>query len=137
MAAIKSRNTKPEVYVRKLLFSQGYRYRIAPTNIPGHPDAWLAKYNTALFIHGCFWHRHQGCRYCYTPRSRTEYWMRKFAGNIERDLMVQKKLKESGIRQLIVWECTVRRMVRNVEYQSRMIILIRMFLKGEEAFLNL
>ena len=69
MAAIRSKNTKPEVYLRKLLFAQGFRYRIAAKNVPGHPDMFLRKYNTAIFVHGCFWHHHKGCRYAYNPKS--------------------------------------------------------------------
>ena len=89
MAAIRSRDTKPEVYFRKLLFAKGYRYRIAAKNIPGHPDIFLRKYNTAIFIHGCFWHRHHGCKYAYTPKSREDFWQNKFEANIKRDYIVK------------------------------------------------
>ena len=78
MSAIRSKNTKPEVYLRKLLFAQGYRYRIADKSVPGHPDIFLRKYNTAIFVNGCFWHRHPGCKYAYTPKSRVEFWQKKF-----------------------------------------------------------
>ncbi len=77
MSAIRSKNTKPEVYLRKLLFAQGYRYRIADKSVPGHPDIFLRKYNTAIFVNGCFWHRHPGCKYAYTPKSRVEFWQKK------------------------------------------------------------
>ena len=70
MSAIRSRDTKPEVYFRKLLFAQGYRYRLNAKTVPGHPDIYLKKYNTAIFVHGCFWHRHPGCKYTYMPKSR-------------------------------------------------------------------
>lgn len=74
MAAIHSRNTKPEIWFRKQLFARGYRYRLNTNRIQGHPDIYLRKYNTAIFIHGCFWQRHQGCKYAYMPKSRVEFW---------------------------------------------------------------
>ena len=86
MAKIRSRDTKPEEYVRKLLFGQGYRYRKNVSNVPGHPDAWMAKHNAAVFVHGCFWHRHEGCKYAYTPKSHTDFWQNKFLKNIQRDI---------------------------------------------------
>lgn len=82
MSAIRSKNTQPEVYLRKLLFAQGYRYRIADKSVPGHPDIFLRKYNTAIFVNGCFWHRHPGCKFAYTPKSRVEFWQKKFDDNL-------------------------------------------------------
>ncbi len=113
MSRIKSKNTKPEVYLRKLLFAKGYRYRIAPKYVPGHPDIYLKKYNTAIFVHGCFWHRHTGCKYAYTPKTRVEFWGKKFSDNIMRDQIVREELKQKGIKQLIIWECTIETMKRN------------------------
>lgn len=110
MSAIRSKNTKPEVYLRKLLFAQGYRYRIADKSVPGHPDIFLRKYNTAIFVNGCFWHRHPGCKYAYTPKSRVEFWQKKFDDNVRRDSAVKAELLEHGIKCLIVWECTIKRM---------------------------
>ena len=104
MSAIRSKNTKPEVYLRKLLFAQGYRYRIADKSVPGHPDIFLRKYNTAIFVNGCFWHRHPGCKYAYTPKSRVEFWQKKFDDNVRRDSAVKAELLEHGIKCLIVWE---------------------------------
>lgn len=78
MSAIHSKNTRPEIYFRKLLFAEGYRYSLNAKNIPGHPDIYLRKYNTAIFINGCFWHRHEGCKYAYLPKSRVEFWQKKF-----------------------------------------------------------
>ncbi len=109
MSAIRSKNTKPELYIRKELFSRGYRYRIAPSYIPGHPDIYLAKYNLAVFVHGCFWHRHTGCKYAYMPKSRVEFWEKKFSDNIRRDEEVKQLLYNEGIRTLIVWECAIKR----------------------------
>ena len=113
MAAIRSKDTKPEVYLRKLLFAQGYRYRKNYKKIPGHPDIYLPKYRTAIFVHGCFWHRHQGCKYAYMPKSNIEFWKKKFQDNIERDVEVKSELGKMGIKEVIVWECTVKEMKRN------------------------
>ena len=113
MAAIRSKDTKPEVYLRKLLFAQGYRYRKNYTKIPGHPDIYLPKYRTAIFVHGCFWHRHRGCKYAYVPKSNIEFWKKKFQDNIERDVEVKSELGKMGIKEVIVWECTVKEMKRN------------------------
>lgn len=118
MAAIRSRDTKPEVYLRKLLFAKGYRYRIADKNIPSHPDVFLRKYNTAIFVHGCFWHRHPGCKYAYTPKSRIEFWQKKFDDNVRRDAVVAEELQKQGIKQLIVWECTVKQMKKSRSVES-------------------
>lgn len=109
MAAIRSKDTKPELYIRKELFFRGYRYRIAPDYIPGHPDIYLAKYNLAVFIHGCFWHRHAGCKYAYTPKSRVEFWNKKFSDNTRRDEEVKQLLRNRGIRILVVWECAIKK----------------------------
>lgn len=113
MSAIRSKNTKPEVYLRKLLFAQGYRYRITDKSVPGHPDIFLRKYNTAIFVNGCFWHRHPGCKYAYTPKSRVEFWQKKFDDNVRRDSAVKAELLEHGIKCLIVWECAIRRMQKS------------------------
>ena len=121
MAAIRSRDTKPEVYLRKLLFARGYRYRIADKNIPGHPDIFLRKYNTAIFIHGCFWHRHTGCKYAYTPKSRIEFWQKKFDDNVRRDAVVAEELQKQGIKQVVIWECTIKQMMRESVFQMKML----------------
>lgn len=131
MAKIRSRDTKPEDYVRKLLFGQGYRYRKNVSSIPGHPDAWLAKYNTALFVHGCFWHRHAGCRYAYTPKSRVDFWMGKFRKNIARDTAVREQLAARRIRVLVIWECTVKRMMKSDEERERVLDRIVKFLTSD------
>ena len=135
MAKIRSRDTKPEDYVRKLLFGQGYRYRKNVSGIPGHPDAWLPKYNTALFVHGCFWHRHTECRYAYTPKSRVDFWTDKFRKNIARDAAVREQLAAGRIRVLVIWECTVNRMMRSEEERERVLGRIVKFLTSDgEAF---
>ena len=121
MAAIRSKNTKPEVYLRKLLFAEGFRYRIAESSVPGHPDIFLRKYNTAVFVNGCFWHRHQGCKYAYTPKSRIDFWQKKFDANVRRDSMVKRDLQNRKIKQLIVWECTIKKMQRDKVYEQHII----------------
>ena len=131
MAKIRSRDTKPEEYVRKLLFSRGYRYRKNVNHVHGHPDAWLAKYKTALFVHGCFWHRHAGCKYAYMPKSRIEFWETKFRKNIERDVVVRKQLAEKGIRILIIWECTVKKMMRSEDTQEAILQKVIQFLESD------
>ena len=113
MAAIHSKNTKPEIYLRKLLFARGYRYGVNSKSVPGHPDIYMKKYNTAIFVHGCFWHRHRGCKYAYVPKSNIEFWKKKFQDNIERDVEVKSELGKMGIKEVIVWECTVKEMKRN------------------------
>lgn len=113
MSKIRSKDTKPEVWFRKELFARGYRYRKNIASIPGHPDLWLAKYNTAVFVHGCFWHRHEGCKYAYMPKSRVEFWEKKFQKNVERDNAIREQLQNQGIKVLIIWECTVNRMMKS------------------------
>ena len=137
MSAIRSKNTKPEVYLRKLLFAQGYRYRIADKSVPGHPDIFLRKYNTAIFVNGCFWHRHPGCKYAYTPKSRVEFWQKKFDDNVRRDSAVKAELLEHGIKCLIVWECTIKRMVKSSDVEKQIIQQCTSFLRTEAKRLEL
>lgn len=131
MSAIRSKNTKPEIYIRKLLFAKGYRYRIAEKSVPGHPDIFLRKYNTAIFIHGCFWHRHPGCRYAYMPKSRTDFWRKKFESNIKRDCIVKSELREQGVKCLLIWECTVKLMMKNSEECEKYLKKIETFLRTD------
>ena len=112
MAAIRSKDTKPEIYFRKLLFAKGYRYSLNSKKVPGHPDMYLRKYNTAVFVHGCFWHRHGGCKFAYMPKSRIEFWKNKFEVNQKRDLVVRNELFENNIKCLVVWECSIKKMKR-------------------------
>ena len=131
MSKIRSKDTKPEEYIRKLLFSHGVRYRKNVKNVPGHPDAWLARYNTAVFVNGCFWHRHEGCKYAYMPKSRIEFWNDKFQKNIARDKVVEDQLKEQGIRSLVIWECTVRKMMQKSNIESDTLNLVEDFLHSD------
>ena len=134
MAAIKAKDTKPELFIRKLLFSKGYRYSLYAQKVPGHPDLYMRKYNTAVFVHGCFWHRHTGCRYCYMPKSRVTYWEKKFQGNIDRDIIVKKQLLEKGIKCLVIWECTVKKIKKDLILREQVLERICGFLNSEELY---
>ncbi|MBA4317990.1 MAG: very short patch repair endonuclease [Flavobacterium sp.] len=105
MAAIKSKNTKPEIVLRKMLHANGLRFRLHRKDLPGKPDIVLPKYKTVIFVHGCFWHRHKNCKRASTPKSNIKYWIEKFKYNIERDLRIKNKLKSYKLNVLIVWEC--------------------------------
>ena len=137
MSAIRSKDTKPEIYLRKLLFAEGYRYRIAEKSIPGHPDMFLRKYNTAIFVHGCFWHRHQGCKYAYMPKSRVEFWQKKFDDNVRRDTVVKVALQENNVKCLIVWECTIKQMMKDSDVERRIINECRSFLSADELLIEI
>ena len=137
MARIRSKDTKPEIWFRKKLFGRGYRYRKNVNNIPGHPDIWLAKYNTAVFVNGCFWHRHSGCKYAYMPKSRVEFWQKKFRNNMERDNIVRYQLQKEGVRMLIIWECTVKSMIKDTILRENVLDRIDKFMRSEESFLEL
>ena len=137
MSAIKRADTRPEIYIRKLLFRSGYRYRLQVNTVPGHPDIWMRKYNTAIFVHGCFWHRHKGCKQAYTPKSRTEFWNNKFETNIRRDQAVLEQLKSSGIRCLIIWECTIKQVQRKNGDPEKLMSEIEQFLLSDRQYSEL
>jgi DNA mismatch endonuclease, patch repair protein len=105
MSRVRTRDTEPELIVRKLLHSLGYRFRLAPQRLPGKPDVVLPKYKAAIFIHGCFWHGHKGCARGARPASNTKFWNQKIDGNIRRDRKVQQALKSLGWRVLVLWQC--------------------------------
>lgn len=134
MSAIRSKDTRPEIYFRKGLFARGYRYRIASSSVPGHPDLYLAKYNLAVFINGCFWHRHSGCKYSYTPKTRTAFWQNKFESNITRDQKVYSELKEKRIRCLIVWECAIRQAKKKKWSEDSLFDKAVDFIESDEMF---
>lgn len=108
MKSVGRENTRPEIVVRKLLHSLGLRFRLHRKALPGSPDIVLPRHRTAVFVHGCFWHRHPGCRYASTPKTRQDYWLPKFAANVERDARKSSQLEELGWRVLVVWECETR-----------------------------
>ena len=105
MSRIKAENTKPEERVRKYLFSRGFRYRKNDARLPGKPDIVLPKYKTIILVNGCFWHKHEGCKYFVWPNNNAEFWKEKLEKNAERDLLVQQKLRSLGWRVIVVWEC--------------------------------
>lgn len=137
MAAIKSKDTTPELYIRKGLYKLGYRYRKNYAGIIGSPDIWLGKYNTAIFIHGCFWHRHKNCKYAYTPKSRKDFWLTKFERNVARDEEVFLQLKQQGIKTLIIWECTVKEMQHSKDAENSCFDRIEAFLNTKESYLEI
>ena len=108
MSGIRARDTKPEVLVRKALFRAGFRFRLHRRDLPGSPDVVLPGRRVAVFVHGCFWHAHDGCRYAKTPATRREFWESKLAANVERDKRAREVLLSAGWRVLVVWECATR-----------------------------
>lgn len=137
MSKIKSKNTKLEEYIRKRLFEKGYRYRKNCSSVFGHPDIWILRHNVAVFVNGCYWHRHKGCKYAYMPKSRVEFWDKKFRANIARDMEVKKTLEDQGIRMLIIWECTVKKMIKSSEVENTIMSSIDTFVTSENSYLEL
>jgi DNA mismatch endonuclease (patch repair protein) len=112
MSRIRSCDTMPERAVRSLLHRMGYRFRLHHKALPGRPDVVLTRYRTVVLVHGCFWHRHEACRFAYTPKTRQRFWRAKFTANVVRDRVVQKELRKRGWRVVVVWECELRNMER-------------------------
>lgn len=107
MAGIKGKNTRPELAVRSLVHGMGFRYRLHRKDLPGSPDLVFPRLKKVIFVHGCFWHRHPGCRFAYTPKSNSQFWLDKLEGNIRRDGQAVMALEALGWQVLIVWECEV------------------------------
>jgi len=108
MSRIKGKDTKPEMLVRKYLFAHGFRYRLHVKELPGKPDIVLPKYKTVIFVHGCFWHGHKGCKYFTIPKTRTEWWLNKIKGNTCRDKKAEIELNVLGWKVIVVWECELK-----------------------------
>ncbi len=108
MSRIRGRDTEPERLVRSALHRAGFRFRLYKDNLPGRPDVVLPKYMTVIFVHGCFWHRHQGCQFSYNPKTRITFWKAKFRANEMRDLKVRRILRRMGWRVVVFWECETR-----------------------------
>lgn len=108
MSRIKGKNTKPEMLVRKFLFANGFRYRLNVKSLPGKPDIVLPKYETVIFINGCFWHGHEGCRYFVVPKTRTEWWLDKIKGTQKRDREKEIELNVLGWKVITIWECQLK-----------------------------
>ena len=108
MARVRATDTRPEMTVRRLVHGLGYRYRLHSRQLPGRPDLVFAGRRKVIFVHGCFWHRHLGCRLARTPKSRVDFWRAKLDGNRRRDLVKQRELRELGWQSLVVWECQLK-----------------------------
>ena len=108
MSRIKGKNTKPEMLVRKFLHAHGFRYRLHDKKLPGKPDIVLPKYKTVIFVHGCFWHGHEGCKYYVVPKTKTEWWLNKINGNKNNDTKAFNTLKENGWKIITLWECDLK-----------------------------
>ncbi len=109
MSQIRSKNTKPELVVRKYLFGQGFRYRLHRKDLPGKPDIVLPKYITVIFVHGCFWHGHEGCKYFVVPKTKTEWWLNKIERNKQLDIKNIEKLKENNWNVIVLFECELKK----------------------------
>ena len=131
MSRIRGANTKPELAVRSMLHRMGYRFRASDKKLPGKPDIVLPKYRTVIFVHGCFWHRHPGCKYTYTPKSRLDFWSRKFGDNVTRDKNNLSLLKKAGWLPIVVWECEIERNADSV--LGRVSGILQRRLKKREA----
>jgi len=112
MSRIRGKDTAPERQVRSVLHRAGYRFRLHRKDLPGRPDIVLPKYRTVVFVHGCFWHRHPGCRFAYSPKSRIAFWQKKFDANVERDRRNSRELRRLGWKVVTVWECEAERASR-------------------------
>ena len=125
MSRIKGKDTKPELLVRRFLHAQGYRYKLHDKTLPGKPDLVLPKYKTVIFIHGCFWHGHNNCKYFKVPQTRTDWWLNKINTNKANDAKAVKALRKYGWKVIVVWECqlktkrlhrTLQSLVKRLEY---------------------
>ena len=130
MAGIRGKNTAPELSVRRALFSAGLRFRLHRKDLPGRPDIVLPGRKVAIFVHGCFWHQHAGCRYAKMPASNREFWAKKLLANVERDQQAVNDLRAAGWRVLTVWECSLR----NKETESSLRITLRTWVDGESEY---
>jgi len=128
MARIKSSQTKPEMYIRSQLHSMGFRFKVNSNLVPGKPDLLFTKKKVAVFVHGCFWHSHPGCKFASTPLSNQEYWGPKMKRNIDRDLETIVSLNDLGFRVLVVWECTIKKMIRDKDFSDSIFKLMSDFI---------
>jgi DNA mismatch endonuclease (patch repair protein) len=107
MSKIRSKNTKPELIVRSIIHKKGFRFRLHVSGLPGKPDLVFPKYKNVIFIHGCFWHRHENCKYSYMPKSNIDFWKNKFSDNVRKFKKARNLLKKSGWRVIVLWECEI------------------------------
>lgn len=129
MAAIHGKDTKPEMVVRRYLWGHGFRYRLNHPRLPGKPDIVMRKYRTCIFVNGCFWHGHEGCRYYTIPKTNTEFWVNKVKRNKERDVKVQHELAAMGWHCITIWECELKPKVREKTLESLAYTLNKIFLQ--------
>ncbi|WP_297838405.1 very short patch repair endonuclease [uncultured Roseibium sp.] len=120
MSNIKSRNTRPELEVRRVAHRLGLRFRLHRRDLPGTPDLIFPSRRTAIFVHGCYWHRHFGCKYAYNPKSNVEFWQNKFQSNVNRDLRVRRELENRGWKVITIWECETKdqKMIADILFQK-------------------
>lgn len=118
MASVRSKGTKPEILVRKFLWRHGFRYRLNNPRLPGHPDIVLHKYRTCIFVNGCFWHGHEGCKYAHLPATNHDFWKKKIEKNKKRDKQEQQQLAKMGWHSITVWECELKPKVREKTLSS-------------------
>ena len=118
MSGIQGRDTAPEIIVRRIAHRLGFRFRLYRKDLPGRPDLVFPRYRTVVFVHGCFWHRHLGCQYAYTPKTRVKFWAGKFSQNVARDRRNEEALARLGWRVLVIWECETR----NMEYVEKYLL---------------
>ena len=128
MSAIHGKNTKPEMIVRRFLFGRGFRYRLNDPRLPGHPDLVLRKYRTVIFVNGCFWHGHEGCRYFSLPKTNTDFWLKKIERNRRRDVAEQRQLASMGWHCITVWECQLKPSKRQTTLESLAFTLNNIFI---------
>lgn len=133
MSAVHSKNTRPEMIVRRFLWSRGFRYRLNNPRLPGHPDLVLRKYRTCVFVNGCFWHGHEGCKRFRMPSTHVEFWERKINRNRERDREEQRQLASMGWHCVTVWECELRPRVRQQTLESLAFTLNRIYLQDHSV----
>lgn len=136
MSRIKAKDTKPELLVRKYLFCKGFRYRVNVKDLPGKPDIVLPKYKTVIFIHGCFWHGHEGCKYFVIPKTRTEWWTEKIRKNKERDQQEHEALRKTGWNIITVWECQLKPRKREQTLEGILLLLQKIYLDLQKKLLS-
>ena len=121
MSHVRNRDTRPEKIIRSILHKSGFRFRIQRKELPGKPDIVLPKYKTIIFVHGCFWHQHEGCKKALPPKSNVSFWLEKFRKNKERDRKVIRTLQESGWKVIVVWQCEIPKIKNNPEIIKKLI----------------